>query len=333
MRNLIRLAVILAVLWCGWWMLAIWGMGRGVEAWFEEQRATGLRAEYSAATQAGFPFALKQQLTDVLVANPQTGVGLAASHIDIHAAAHWPGNISVALPDTPIQLFNPDGNLTLQAQDATVDLALRPGVAMALDSATSHAGGWKLGGAGGTVFSAKDWQVAVVQTPDTANTYQFTLSSDALTPGAVVRNALQLPRDWPLSFQNFEAQMQITFDRPLDRHASETTPQPRAINLQNAAAIWGALQFTGTGMLEVNAEGIPTGTTTLRAQNWREVLALASAAGAVPQGAMVQIETVLGMLANMSGKPENLDLSFTFEAGRMRMGLIDLGPAPKLVFQ
>jgi hypothetical protein len=332
MRKLIWLIVVVALLWCGWWMLAMFGMERGIASWFEDQRNAGLRAEVGAVTQAGFPFALKNRLDGVVIGDPKTGSGVALPHIDVSAAAYWPGFMRISVSEAPIQLLNPDGDLTLEMKDGAADLRLRPGPALVLESMQADAASWKLSGAGGTVLSAQSAQMAMVQA-QVPEAYQITLTSAALTPGGVIRTALQLPANWPLAFETFDAEMEVAFDRVWDRHAAAARPQPRAIKLEKAQAIWGALRFESTADLQIDASGVPNGTASLQAQNWREVLALAASSGAVAQGAMVQAETVLGMLGKMSGDPADLDITLTFEGGQMRMGFIPLGPAPRIVLE
>lgn len=328
MRKLIWVCIVLAVMWCGWWVLAMSGAQRAVTALSEG--AEGYDIQVDEVVQAGFPFAFKNRLSGVVIADRTTGVGLSASHIDIETPAYWPGKLTAVLPPAPIRLIHPDGDLTWQAAQGVAHIDLRPGPALELETARLDAGGWKLGGAGGTILSAADLAVVLEQSSDQAESYQLSLSSDALTPGGLIRTALQLPNTWPLSFETFEAQMTLGFDRPLDRFASDNPPALRALEVQSAQAVWGALRFSADGALEIDGQGVPSGTATLRAQNWRDGLALLIASGVVPAGADVQAETILGMIARMSGDPAHLDVPLTFEGGQMRMGPIPLGPAPRI---
>lgn len=331
MRKMIWLGVAAAALWCVWWLAASFWMERSIANWFDTRRAEGWQAEVQEISKAGFPLMLHSRVSGIAVADPETGIAVSASHFDIKAAAYWPGHVTVNLPETPIQLFSPDGALTLEMTEAQANLRLHPGTSLVLESMISDAASWRLGGPGGDVLSAQTWHLSMQQSEQAAETYAISMSSEDLTPGDLVRSALQIPTDWPLAFDAFKADMTVRFDRPWDRSAlSERRPQPRALTLRTAQADWGKLKINTTADLLIDETGTPTGTATLRAENWREALTLATSAGALAQSARTQVETMLSMLAGLSGDPETLDIEVTFEDGQMRLGFIPLGAAPTI---
>jgi len=99
-----------------------------------------------------------------------------------------------------------------------------------------------------------------------------------------------------------------------------------AINAQ-----WGQMELAMAGQLQIDAAGVPTGQVVIKARNWRDILAMSLASGAVPQALARQAEQGLQMLAQMSGDPNTLDLPIDFRAGLIMVGgVLPLGPAPKL---
>ena len=88
--------------------------------------------------------------------------------------------------------------------------------------------------------------------------------------------------------------------------------------------------FTYTCTHTYTKTGTPTGTVTIKARNWRDILALATASGALPAALTDQIEQGLSLLANFSGNPETLDIPLTFSGGYIKIGLIPVAPAPRL---
>ncbi len=96
---------------------------------------------------------------------------------------------------------------------------------------------------------------------------------------------------------------------------------------------WGALRLFATGTLTVDETGTPEGEIALKAENWRDMLAMAEAAGAVPPGAVEPISRVLGLLAGIGGNETALDATLTFEGGMTRLGPLPVGPAPRIMLR
>jgi hypothetical protein len=63
------------------------------------------------------------------------------------------------------------------------------------------------------------------------------------------------------------------------------------------------------------------------------MIAVAQAAGALPESLAPTVEKSLGLLARMNGNRKTLDIPLNFSGGRVRLGPIPLGPAPVLRLQ
>ena len=61
------------------------------------------------------------------------------------------------------------------------------------------------------------------------------------------------------------------------------------------------------GELDVDAQGIPTGEIAVKAENWRDMIAMANAAGALPDQAVDPVTRALNFLAGLGGNPNALD--------------------------
>jgi hypothetical protein len=85
--------------------------------------------------------------------------------------------------------------------------------------------------------------------------------------------------------------------------------------------------------LDVDADGNPTGTLSLQARNWREMLAVAEASGSLPQQIRPQVERALGLLASASGNPDAIDVTLTLANGTVSLGFLPLAPAPQLILR
>ncbi|MFK7836429.1 MAG: DUF2125 domain-containing protein [Sulfitobacter sp.] len=332
MRLLIKVCVVLAVLWCGWWWLAATIAERSVTGWFDARRTEGWQAKTRSVEVSGFPLRLGTTVSDIALADPDTGVAFDASALTLSVPAYWPGDVTLRLPEDTVRLATPDGTLTLKAQGAQADLRLHPGTALELEELSAVSGPWQANDLRGNLLSADDLRVAITQDASMPARYRFALDATTLTPGDVIRNALVLPNDWPLSFDAFVADITVLFDLPLDRTTLEDRrPQPRAVDLTEVDLIWGALRLNAKGGLQIAMDGTPDGNLNLRLENWRQILDLAEKAGFVDAGLRQQGELLLNALANMSGGPDTMDLTLAFRDGGMFLGPIYLRPAPKIM--
>ncbi|MEM7319561.1 MAG: DUF2125 domain-containing protein, partial [Pseudomonadota bacterium] len=157
------------------------------------------------------------------------------------------------------------------------------------------------------------------------------VKASAFAPGETLRAVMGSAPSLPPEFEALELDVTVHFDRPWDRNAlEERRPQPRVIDLSSAQVTWGALHLLAAGKLSLDPDGIPNGKIAIKAENWREMLAMAQAAGAVPQQAIDPAERVLGLLAGLGGNPNSLDVQLNFRDGLIALGPLPLGPAPRI---
>ena len=334
MGKLIGFIVVLALLWVGWWAIASTGLQRGISKWFEARRAEGWQADVARIDKKGFPLRLQAQLNDVALADPRSGLGVSMTQLDIATPVYWPGYVTVALPETPVTLASPALRTTLTANDAVADLRLRPGASLQLESLALNGGTWAVDTPIGSVAGADDIAFSMVQQTRGAPVYDLKVDAKSLTPGAIPRGFLGLPADWPLAFETFTGTMSVAFDKVWDRSAlNRSRPQPRAITLDLLQFVWGDVKIQASGDLTIDAAGLATGTVSVKAENWPALLDMAQNAGYVRQDFRPQAEQMLGALAQMSGKTNGLDLAITLDDGRMSMGFIPLGRAPRILIR
>ncbi len=138
----------------------------------------------------------------------------------------------------------------------------------------------------------------------------------------------------PDEVETLRLDAEIAFTAPWDRTAIEVArPQPTRIDLRELRASWGRLDLRAAGEVTVAADGTPEGTVAVKAENWREILELAVASGALPERLASTVERGLEALAGASGSPETLDAELTLRDGRIFYAFIPLGPAPRLVLR
>lgn len=333
MRRAMHILLLLALVWSAWWGFGSFVMRSTLTTWFDARRAEGWQADMSGLAVSGYPSSFTATLSDPALADPETGLAIAADNLRLEARSIWPGHITLHLPDTPILVASPLERLYLALQDSWMALHLRPGTAGELERAAWLGAAWELTGPSGPLVSAEALQAEMVQT-DTPERYRLEFAAPAFRPGSVVREALFVPDNWPLTFDRMALRADITFDRPWDRRAlDERRPQPRVIKLALAEAAWADLRIALAADLAIDAEGVPEGTVAVQARNWRTMIDLATRAGLLPPDYREATENTIERLAALSGNPDTLDLQLNLRGGFVAVGFIPVGPAPRFVIR
>lgn len=333
MRRLINWLVIITILWTAYWGIAAWALREGVTAWFGERAREGWHTEYDDVKTSGYPARHITRISNPVLADPGTGTAWSADWIAINSAAVSPTQQALHFPETPQRFSYFDGTMVLQATDMRAGLGFAPGRSLALEHVDLTSGAWQVTEAEQPVLSGQAF-VLRMEESDTALQYQLHGSVTELAPLADTRRLLFSTRGLPDTFDALEFQANVTFDTPWDRRALELRrPQPRHIDLENAHIQWGPMQIRAAGALTMDEAGRPTGEVTLQAQDWQRMLILAEETGLLPPALRNNVEQVLNLLAGRSGHPERLELRLNFAGGRVMLGPLPLGPAPRILLR
>lgn len=328
MRILLILVLIATGAWSAYWFVASSGVKSGFTAWFDARRAEGWVAEAQDLSVAGYPNRIDTSFTGLTLADPETGLAWEAPFFQILALSYRPNHVIAVWPPEQ-RIATPQEKFTLTSGDMRASLVVEPDSDLGLVR---------------TTLTAEDLSIRAESAPkatrlaaltlaaervavDAAPTYRLGLSSDGVAPALPLRLGANLPE----TLDALRADMTVTFDKPWNRHAIEDArPQPRQITVKLAEARWGQLELLVAGALDVDADGLPQGSLTIKARNWREILELAVATGAVPPGLSRTLEDGLSLVAGLSGNAQTIDIPLEFRRGRVFLGPVPIGPAPVL---
>ncbi|MFM2356415.1 MAG: hypothetical protein RLZZ528_2151, partial [Pseudomonadota bacterium] len=210
----------------------------------------------------------------------------------------------------------PGQSLSLSTTDMRASATIAPDLTLAWDHGTLIA-------TGGRITSDLGWQAGFAEARLATRAGPVPLSHDI---GAEVLG-LNAPA-LSASPGTFRLDATVTLDRPVDR--SSGTPRITAIALRQARLAFGLPALAATGELTVSPEGYPEGRLDLTATRWREVLPALAALGLIRAELLPTWDTMLGKLAETSPDPEVVTLPLTYRAGRISLGPLPLGPAPRL---
>ncbi len=330
MRRLLWLPIIVAALFGAFWVATATGVTRGLAAWFDQRRASGWVAEYSALKTGGFPTRFDTRIQGLELADPYSGLAWTAPVFRFTAPVTRPGNITAFWPASQM-LATPEQKIEITSQDMraavlfteTTDLNLAHIGFDLTDVAMTSTDGWE------NRLDSGHLSMEQLSGPDF--TYRVEFDARGLTPAASFLKMFERVTLLDDRIEGAELTAIVTFDAPWDRFAIERArPQPRRVELKIVKANWGELELWMAGDLDVNADGVPTGQIAVKARNWRQMVDMAREMGALPEELESSLVKTLGFLAKLSGDPDTLDTRLTFRNGYVAFGPIPLGPAPNL---
>src|SRR6056297_93494 len=332
LRGLIGLMMVAALAWSGYWFIISSSLQQGFEDWFDARRAEGWVADYGALGVQGFPNRIDTVIDDLDLADPDTGLAWSAPRFQINALSYRPNHVIAVWPNSQ-RLATPLEKFDSESSDMRASLVLTPDAQLQIDRTALTAETLvirPLAGEGQTGIQAL--RLAAEHVPmQNAATYRLGLAAEGLAPSLPWRRTVDPDGSLPERFDAVSADMTVEFDKPWDRSAIEVArPQPRQITLKLAEARWGRLELQAAGAVSVDAQGLPTGEITIKARNWREILQISVAAGAISPGLAGALEDGLSLLSQLSGNPNTLDIPLGFRNGRMLLGPVPIGPAPVL---
>lgn len=334
MRIILAVILLAALGWSGYWFFGSNAVERSLRSWLDARAAEGWVVSEEKIRTIGFPNRFDTTIYGLELADPETGWAWTAPFFQILALSYRPNHIIAVWPDRQ-SIATPYQTISVTSDTLRGSVAFANGAALTLDHAIIEFSGIGLA-------STLDWraalsggQLALRQTPGTEFSYDIAFSARDMTLPREVTGLLANSDLVGNVMQQVSLDASVLFDATWDRRAiEERRPQPREIDLRLASVTWGELDLKIAGELSVDADGIPTGSMTVKATNWREMLALARAAGVVSERLAPLLEGGLAQMARLNGNPATLDVPLRFDRGRISLGgVLPLGPAPRLVLR
>lgn len=331
MRFLIGIVLIAGLGWSAYWYAGALSLERGMESWFEERRTEGWAVNTADIETQGFPNRFDTTLTDIELADPETGVAWRAPLFQILMLSYKTSHIIAVWPDTQT-VATPQETVSVTSRDMRASAVFEPGSDRAIDRITVTFEGIALASTADWTGAIANGRLAMRRIGPAANRYEVAFDArDLALPGKITR---ALADRGLVSGALGQLSMAATFDfdAPWDIHAlQDRRPQPTSIDLDNVAMRWGELDLRIAGKLDIDSRGRPDGEIAIKATNWREILDLIVDSGVLPPGWAPLIERGLDTLSGLAGNPRTLDIPLSFEQGRMRLaGIVPLGEAPRL---
>lgn len=332
MKRLTFIVIAAALLWSGYWLWMANAQKSGIAAWFDYRRSIGMEAEYSDLQVLGFPNRLDTTVTEPRLGNPRNGIFWEAPFLQLFRLSYDASHLIMVLPDrqsytTPRQtatIYSTDMRASLELADvARWEPERLIVVGEGLDIASDA--NWDLG--------ADVVQVSLELMEDTDASYRLALDArgiEGTLPGFEISGA----NDQQPGIERLTADVEVVLTEPLGRKTLEVArPQPMLIRLNLAEAVWADINLAAAGQLEITPSGTPVGLLTVKVRNWRDMLEKEREAGRLAREMLDRIDFTMTLISGLSGDPTTLDLPFEFIDGRIWLGPMMLGNAPRIIIR
>ena len=327
MRALQVVVLVLGVLWGGYWLAGSIALQKAAEGWFAAEVSAGRQATARTIEVHGFPSRFDLTMTDVHLADPVTGFGWDAAFVQVFSMTWKPWHLIAALPNAQV-ITLPDQQIGLASSKLQGSLKLVPGAALALDAVVVDGADLVATSSLGWVLKAARAELATRQDASVANGHEVNLTVTGLVPDPALMAAIAAASDLAPLVELAQIDLVAGFSAPIDRFAGRAKPQVMALTLKAGQLRWGDLVVTSKGAVVADAAGLAEGRIDIHIENWRELIAPAVAMGLIKAEVAPTVENMMRLMAQGGTA---LDLPLVMQAGRMSLGPIPLGPAPRMI--
>ncbi|NNL17948.1 MAG: DUF2125 domain-containing protein [Boseongicola sp.] len=333
MGRLIVVILVAALGWMGWWTFGSSALDRALTAWVDERRADGWAADVADIDVSGFPNRFDTTLSDVRLADPETGVAWSAPFLQMLALAYKPNQVIAVLPNEH-RLSTPLQTLTFTHDQARGSIFMEPSPSLPLDRATIVVDALSVASTLGWVARLDQGRFASEQIPARQDAHRFGAELTGFHPPSEVIAVIDPAGLLPSAVERLRFDADIDFTAPWDRSAIETArPQISVIDLKDLSAEWGTVTFRAAGKVTVDTQGTPTGEVSVKAVDWRRLLQMSVSGGMISESAAGSLESALEFIAALKGPSDTIDADLTLRSGSVFLGPIPLGDAPKIVIR
>lgn len=336
MRLFIALATVVflaAIGWGGYWFIGSSAVERSLNNWLQDRRAEGWQADVRTLQTRGFPSRFDTTITGLELADPETGLAWQLPRLEILALSYRPNHI-IAMLTGPQVLATPQQRITVTSDSLRGSVVFVPDTDLTLDRANFELSDITLASTLSWDSALESGRIGTRRNNTNPLAHDIAFEAISLRPSDALRSRLDPAGLLPPAFSQFGADVTATFTAPWDRHAVETArPQLSDLDIRQIRASWGDLELRATGRISVDTQGMPSGEITLNATNWRDMIEIARNSGALPEGMVGPLTSALEFLARLSGDSDTLNAPLAFRDGRVMLGPIPLGEAPRLILR
>lgn len=328
MRKLVAITLVLSSLWAGYWFIGAKGVEGSFKSWIFDRQAEGWLAEATNIRTQGFPNRFDTIFTGLELADPETGLAWKAPEFQVLALSYQPNHVIAVWPGEQM-LSSPEQNITISADQLKGSLVFDAKPELPLDRSSIMITGLNIASNAGWTAALESGQFATRKSSAALHRHDIHFEVSGLAPASSIIQNIGNGTLLPDVFEKAVIAASVDFTKPWDRTAIEVSrPQITRIELTELDAKWGELGLKAVGSVDVDANGTPTGEIAIKAKNWRKMIELAEASGALAPALVSTVTGALQFVAGLAGNDETLDVSLRLSGGAIFLGPIPIGAAP-----
>jgi hypothetical protein len=330
MRTIIGILLVAILAWFGYWFIGSSALETATKTWLQDRQEQGWVAEYSELGVHGFPNRFDTTVVDFNLADPEYGWAWEAPEFQISTLSYTPNQFTAVWPDTQT-ISTPYKKYNISSKDMRASIVFVPDTTLALDRFRVFVKDLKIATSADEQSSFASADLSIRQSESITYAHDIALNAKGFIPSKSLKSIIDPQSILPASFETITLQSTATFDAPWNRTAVEDVkPNLTNLSITSFDAKWGGVQIQAAGDVSVDLDGYPKGKLSIRAKNWREMIQLAIASGAIDASTGQSLEIGLGLIAMLSGNSNTIDVPLSFSHRIMSLGPIPIGTAPRL---
>lgn len=336
MRKLTALIIILFGLWGGYWYVGATALETGLKDYLstKHRQTDAIPITYDDLTVQGFPNRFDTSLTNLRITDAANGLDWHAPFLHVHALSYKPYHIIAALPnDQSLRISGQD--LQISSDEIKGSVVFVAGALLdkelTIDRSSFVMRNLVVRSSLGWNAAISEGSIATRQTPTDPLHYDLSVSAKDITVPAQMRKTLDPAGLLADVIDRVSLDASLGFTAPWNLLADQSdAPVLTEVNVNRLSAVWGDVQISADGDLQIDQHGYPNGTLNITARNWQKMYQLAENANVVDPDFAQTIQNGLKALANMSKGDDTINMPLIFADRQMRMGGFPIGPAPRL---
>lgn len=330
MRKLIVAAVVLALIYGGYWFVGQSQIQSRLTEALTRIDEGPYELQYDSLTTRGFPSRFDTTITDLSFEDPAAGLRWDLPVFQLLALSYQPNNVRAYFP--PEQIITVDDRpFTLFTEAMAARGQVSPSASLPFQQAELELVNPRVRTPEGAELALARLFAAMRLSPETTQTYDAFIEARAIVLPENIRTMIDPQQTQPPVIQSLRFDSDVTLTEPLALNTDQTTPvQIETLSIAEFELAWGEISATAIGDLTPDADGVLSGSVTLVARNWQQTFDLAIANGMLGDN---QRFLFAGLAENLDETPQiadTLTLTLTITDGEMSVGGYPLGPAPRL---
>jgi hypothetical protein len=329
MGRLIFAVIFVVALYSGYWFIGAGAVENRLATSAAEARLEGWQIDYGALDTTGFPGTFDVGIAQPDVTAPDGQWAWRAPSLQVFAPSIRPTRLSVNFPDSQTLRLG-DQTLQITSTDLQVSAGTRLDAALSFDATSVDVTDANVQSDFGWQISLDHMLASFAVQPETDRIYDISVDADALVLPPELFAQFVTEGSLENTVCKIVLNSAITLNTPLNRFAfdgSKPPPVVEKIVLSGFDLNWGEIDLNAEGTLDFDAEGVPEGRVTIKTAQWQAIIDILVNTGTIDARIAPTLARTASAMADDSGM---LFAPITFRGGFMLIGLVPIGPAPRL---